>query len=395
MIGTAGHTSRSCTCRDHSSTRDSRYRSGHRGGAFRGRRDERDFSDGSGHHQGHSGVEGSHESCDDPSPTSTPGDRRDSHDVGNVTRPTSSRSRRTGVRRIARRFDSAGNMALPCTTYTRNTYADSRRGGYVGPTRTLFRVGAYHYFWGGRWYNCPVARGHYPRYFYYHSNNRWRRVDRAVVSREWPQGDYFSSSHVFVVDGGRELRDPSDSAERHVVDGFVARGGVEEKYIVKTIELSGAERERVEALLEKEIIQNVLAAVDPENENRYEFDRRERTLMLTAPEEVVLRVQTMVQDRRTFEAVRGGVKGLAVDVISVVSPAFLEEDRHGADRLGESNYEEIEDYLRDLDNSYYANGKKCWYNEEIGTMTIIDEEENIYRAWDHMNGLPYIPEDYH
>ena len=288
-----------------------------------------------------------------------------------------------------------GNVARPSIEYKVTPRHVISRRDRARTTRIPFRAGAYRYFWRGRWHKCPVARDHYPRYFYHYSDNRWHSISRTVVFMRWRRDDYLSSSHVLIADSSPEVAQPTDVAEITVVDGFIVRGAVEEQVIEATLELSGAERERVEALLEKEIIQNVLAAVDPENENRYEFDRRKRTLMLTAPEEVVLRLQTMVQDRRTFEAVRAGVKGLAVDVISVVSPAFLEKDRHGAIRLGESNYEEIEDYLKDLDNSYHAKGKKCWYNKEIGTITIIDEEENIYRGWDHMNGLPYIPEDYH
>ena len=145
------------------------------------------------------------------------------------------------------------------------------------------------------------------------------------------------------------------------------------------------------------IIQNILASVAPDEENReensYEYQTDEGLLIVTAPEELVLKIQTIVQDEATFDAFNNGSGELAVDVISVVSPVFLEKDYNEAVRLGGMNSEEISKFLASLDRNYRYSDKKCWYNESIGTITVVDDEENLYRAWDYMNKFPYIPKE--
>ena len=184
------------------------------------------------------------------------------------------------------------------------------------------------------------------------------------------------------------------STERYFHEGYVTKGDVEEELIIKTLSLSRDEMDRVELLLDADIIQDILASIDSDDENRYEYLRDERQMILTAPEEVVLRIQTMVRDKMTFEEVYYRKDDLAAEVISVVSPAFLEKDYAIAARLGEINYIEIKDYLKSLDSYYYSSGKKCWYNKNLGTVTVVDNKENIYRAWDYMNRFPYLPKDY-
>lgn len=253
----------------------------------------------------------------------------------------------------------------------------------------------YFYFWSGRWYPFPVACGHYPRYFYYWRNDTWCRVDRVVVYNTWVYNDYYNYDHVFVTNN---ITTPQIVYPEIRYSDFVVKGETEENLIVKTLTLTREEAERVNLLLDAEIIQNILASVVPDDENSDEagikYDEENGLMMITAPEELVLKIQTIIQDEATFDAFYNGDDLNAVDVIAVVSPVFLEKDYNEAVRLGESNFIELSRYLASLDLYYNIKGKKCWYNENIGTITVIDSEENLYRAWDYMNRFPYIPRDF-
>jgi hypothetical protein len=210
----------------------------------------------------------------------------------------------------------------------------------------------------------------------------------------WYADEHYASDHVVVVHEARRPTEPVAEIDTYFARGYVAKGEVEEELLTHAFRLSDVEKTRVEKLLEEEIIQGILLTVNPGNDNWYDYSPIEGMLRLKAPEEVLLRIQTMIEDGRTFREILFGDDRYVIDVVSVVSPQFLEDNPESAGRLGGTNFREIRSFLASGESSYNLSGRKCWYNREIGTVTIVDKEEAVYRAWEYMNSLPYIPGHY-
>ena len=177
---------------------------------------------------------------------------------------------------------------------------------------------------------------------------------------------------------------------------YLAKGQTEEELVVKTLRLSTIEGKRVETLLQKEVIQSILADIPEEYGATFEYRPLSNQLILTAPLEIVLKIQTLIQDEKTFHyfVEKELDDKLVIAIISVVHPLFLEKDYPRAIQLATDNYKAVNKLLQSLDSDYRQADKDCWLNSEIGTITIVDEEQNIFAAYGYIDRLPYIPKDF-
>jgi len=232
------------------------------------------------------------------------------------------------------------------------------------------------YWHRGRWHRLPHGRTHRTecgRVLYY---GYWIDVrDRYYVEQIVPPW-----------------------VERTVVvqddDEFIPKAQVLDTVRVKALVLSTAERLRVEALIELGILRDILDENDPYNEFGYDYDPRTSRLTLTAPAERIAVIETIVVDRRTFEAFTQPDRyGNTAAVVPLVSPLFLEQDARLAIRLASDNFNAMRRLLedRDRDPLYTAHGKTCWLNPECGTATLLNEPDAIERAAQFMDTRPFVP----
>ena len=177
---------------------------------------------------------------------------------------------------------------------------------------------------------------------------------------------------------------------------FIPKAQVLDTVRVKALVLSTAERVRVETLIQRGILRDILDENDPYGEFSYDYDPRISRLTLTAPAERIAVIETIVLDRRTFAAFTEPDRyGNTAAVVPLVSPFFLEQDARAAIRLASDNFNAMRRLLedRDRDPLYTAHGKTCWLNPECGTATLLNEPDAIERAAQFMDTRPFVPRD--
>ena len=241
------------------------------------------------------------------------------------------------------------------------------------------------YWYSGRW--------HRPR-----TGHRHRRSCGCVLY----YGYWIDTRDVYYV----ERREPpwvrqdywdeyaAEDDERVLVDGgdFIRKEQVLDTVLVKALSLSSAERSRADVLIAGGIIQRILDEGNPRGS--YDFDPRGSRLTLTAPSERIAVIETLVRDRSTFEAVTEPDRyGNTAAVVPLVSPLYLEDDYSGAVRLAQDNFTALRRMLEDRDPRYASHGKRAWLNTEFGTATVVDEADNLERAFTFMETRPFVPRD--
>jgi hypothetical protein len=183
-------------------------------------------------------------------------------------------------------------------------------------------------------------------------------------------------------------------APRVVEDPYIAKGQIQDATITTELPLTTVEWRRAEVLVSRGIVGSVLEEAGAAAEYDYELDARWGRLRLTAPSEQVAMIETMIRDARTFEAMTEPNRyGYAAAVISVVSPYYLDQDARAGAGLAGDNFGALWRMLQDADWRYAYHGKACWLNAAYGTVTIVDEPENIDRAAAFVDDLPFVPRD--
>ena len=255
------------------------------------------------------------------------------------------------------------------------------------------------YWHNGGWHPCSRGRFHGPgcgRVLYY---GYWIDTrDVYYVERREPPWVTVEFWDVDADDWDDAPLDDDRPYEYDVVDeydgDFIQKSQVRDIVRSKTFVLSTAERRRVDILIAGGIMQQILNDEDGRVQYDFDFDERASRLTLTAPTERIAMIETIVGDRRTFEAVTEPDRyGNTAAVVPLVSPIYLDEDKSGAGRVALDNFYALRRMLEDRDRRYMQNGKGCWYNSEYGTATVVDEEDSLEQAFGFMEMRPFVPRD--
>ncbi len=255
-----------------------------------------------------------------------------------------------------------------------------RRGGtclsiHSGPGAPYWYNGTWHARPTGYRYGCVLYYGYWidTRDVYYVE----RREPPWVSQDYWDEFAAEDDEGVLVYDGD-----------------FIRKEQVVDTVLVKELPLSSAERSRADVLIAGGILQQILDEGDPEGNFDYDFDPRASRLTLTAPSERIAVIETLVRDRSTFDAVTEPDRhGNTAAVVPLVSPLYLEDDYSGAVRLAQENFTAMRRMLEDRDPRYAAHGKRTWLNAEFGTATVVDEADNLERAFTFMETRPFVPRE--
>ena len=246
------------------------------------------------------------------------------------------------------------------------------------------------YWYNGRWHpyrdGCRrvLYHGYWidtrDRYYVLRLEPPWAKRAYDLTLYEMPY--YEESKYEYAVD------------DEYDEDDFIRKSEIRDAVLVKELALSAAERRRVDTLIARGIIRDILEEANRRREFDYEFDKRKSRLTLTAPSERIAVIETMVRDRRTFEAVTKPDRyGNTAAVLPLVSPLYLEQDFQDAVRLATENLSVLRRMLQDRDRRYTYHGKACWLNAEYGTATVVDDKDNVERVAALMELRPFVPRD--
>jgi hypothetical protein len=265
---------------------------------------------------------------------------------------------------------------------------------------TYFSVGSGDdapYWYNGGWHPWPRGRARGPGsgcVLYY---GFWIDVRDVYYVQQlpppWTTEQFWATSaegwDEAALDNEPVTEEPPSQAE----SDFIPKSQVLDLVRDQVLVLSTAERSRVEALIAGGVIQQLLNQ-DGGTAYDYVYDPRGSRLQLTAPAERIAMIETIVRDRPTFEAVTEPDRyGNTAAVLPLVSPIYLEQDPSAARALALDNFYAVRSLLEGRDALYVQNGKRCWYNSQYGTATVVDQENGLDQAFGFMETRPFVPRD--
>jgi hypothetical protein len=252
------------------------------------------------------------------------------------------------------------------------------------------------YWYNGGWHPWPRGRARGPGcgcVLYY---GYWIDVRDVYYVQQlpppWTTEEFWATS----ADGWDEAAlDQEPPSEYNAAESdFIPKGQVLDVVRDKELVLPTAERRRVEILIAGGIIEQILNEGDSGGAYGYVYDQRAGRLRLTAPTERIAMVETIVRDRPTFDAVTQPDRyGNTAAVVPLVSPIYLEENPDAAGALALENFYAVRRLLEERDALYVQNGKRCWYNAQFGTATVMDQEDGLDQAFGLMEARPFVPRE--
>jgi hypothetical protein len=160
--------------------------------------------------------------------------------------------------------------------------------------------------------------------------------------------------------------------------------------IARTFDLDWWQAKRVEDLISKRIIESVLAGGEAGEDGRIVFDKRKQELAITATPDDIMRIRTIVDDDRTYKLfTQEDLGNLVVDAVPLIDLRFAESDPSGALGVAADNYSAADAILRS--SEVLASGREWWFNDNIGSMTVMDSPQNLDRLYESLETSPYLP----
>jgi len=180
------------------------------------------------------------------------------------------------------------------------------------------------------------------------------------------------------------------------------RKSLEEAVMVKSLRLDDAQRARLEDLLARNIIQELLladAARDRDGEKQIgqdegvlSYERRQGVVNLSGRAELVAKLATLITDESTYRACTAAQPtGNVVEVISLVDLKWLERDPEPALNIADLNFDGVSRLVRPRRDEYRRAHKAIWFNDAFGTATVIDDADTIRKLRAFLADMPYAP----
>jgi len=222
------------------------------------------------------------------------------------------------------------------------------------------------YIWNlGRWELIKIV--HRPGYGwgYFDHRGRWHGQDeRRPVFRNtlWRRRDYLNTL-------------PKNTFEQPV--------------LVKTLALSRLDCRRLEDLLQRNLIQEL--TLDDEDAVVL-YERQKSTVSLSGRAELVAKLVTLITDESTYKAVTcEQPHGNAVEIISVVDARWLERDPESALNIADLNFAGLQRLVGARTAEHRRFRKALWFNETLGTVTVVDQPDTIQKVHEYLAVMPYAP----
>ncbi|MBN1917187.1 MAG: hypothetical protein JW889_04695 [Verrucomicrobia bacterium] len=237
---------------------------------------------------------------------------------------------------------------------------------------------------------------------------RWQLV--TLIQRPgygWGYYDHRGRWHGQVVDDGAVYREVI-WRRRHYSD-TLPRKSLEEAVLVKSIQLDSAQRARLEDLLARNIIQDLMladAARDRNGDDKQigqqdeaspdegvlSYERRQGVVNVSGRAELVAKLATLITDESTYRAYASAQQpGNVVEVISLVDLKWLERAPEPALNIADLNFAGVTRFVQPRRDDYRRARKAIWFNDAFGTATVIDHPDTIAKLHAYLADMPYAP----
>ena len=244
------------------------------------------------------------------------------------------------------------------------------------------------------WVPIPDGVEPGPETGYVWNLGRWELV--KIVQREGHGWGYYDHR------GEWHGRDEDRAVYRVVVwkprhyEDTLPRKSFEERELAKEIELEPADRERLDDLMERRVIPEMLLddapGTDFQDEAVVDYDPDEGTLRLSGRAELVAKIATLITDESTYRATTTKQPhGNVVEIISLVDLRWLEREPEAALDIADLNLAGLERLIRVRSDDHRRLHKALWFNETYGTVTVIDQPETIDAIREYLAAMPYGP----
>jgi len=244
------------------------------------------------------------------------------------------------------------------------------------------------------WVPIPDGVEPGPETGYVWNLGRWELV--KIVQREGHGWGYYDHR------GEWHGRDEERTVYRVVVwkprhyEATLPRKSFEETRLSKEIELEPADRERLDDLIDRHVILEMLLDDAPGTDLRGEavvsYALNEGTVSLSGRTELVARIATLITDDATYRAtMTEQPHGNVVEIISLVDLRWLDREPEAALDVAELNFAGLERLVRARSDEYRRLHKALWLNETYGTVTVIDHPDTIQKIREYLAAMPYGP----
>jgi hypothetical protein len=191
---------------------------------------------------------------------------------------------------------------------------------------------------------------------------------------------------------------------RSQYDDTIPRKSFEQKVLVKSIHLDQAARERLDDLLARNVIQDIMLAdasdggdattdgSDSRDDALFSYDPDKGVVNISGRAELVAKLATLLTDESTYTAyTTPQPNGNAVEIVSLVDLQWLERAPEPALNIADLNFSGLRRLVGAAGNDYRRLSKALWFNDQYGTVTVIDQPDTIAKIRTYLDPMPYAP----
>ena len=246
-----------------------------------------------------------------------------------------------------------------------------------------------------RWVPIPEGVTPGPKSGYIWNMGRWEVV-KIVHRRDYGWGYYDQRGRWHGQDERRPVYRDILWKRRNYLD-TIPRDTFEEPYIARTLKLDPLQCRRLEALLDTNRLQEIMLeeADDDEvegNEAVVSYEKRKRAVSLSGRASLVAKLATLITDESSYKAyTTEQARGNVVEVLSIVELRWLENEPEPAFNIADLNFDGLLRLVGAGTDEHRRGAKAIWFNDEYGTVTLIDEPDTIRKAREYLAVMPYAP----
>jgi hypothetical protein len=244
-----------------------------------------------------------------------------------------------------------------------------------------------------RWVAIPEGVTPGPKSGYIWNLGRWELV-KIVYRRDFGWGYYDERGHWHGQDERRPIYRDILWKQRDYLD-TVPRDSFEEPTIARTIDLDALHSTYLQQLLDTNRLQEIMLdeiGTDEQSGAVVSYEPRKRAVSLSGRESLVAKLATLITDESTYKAyTTEQAAGNVVEVLSIVELRWLEAESEPALNVADLNFSGLLRLLGAGSDEYRRRAKAVWFNEDLGTVTLIDAPDTVRKVREYLAAMPYAP----
>jgi len=178
---------------------------------------------------------------------------------------------------------------------------------------------------------------------------------------------------------------------RHYLD-TIPKKTFEQPHRATALKLDRPEARRLEDLLQRNLIQELLIDDTGEQQAVVSYRRRTHTVSLSGSAELVAKLATLITDESTYKAYTTAQShGNIVEIVTIVDLGWLERHPEPALNIADLNFDGLIRLVGAHKADHRRLRKALWLNDLFGTVTIVDQPDTIRKVRDYLAIMPYAP----